>query len=93
MYSLSPGAPRGVPGEGLSLCIVCLLVLREGCQGKACLPAGTPTMLCPLSLSSSSLCSDFPLNLSSFIFIFWKCLINSLELAVCYTGDTVIKFD
>ena len=50
-------------------------------------------MLCPLSLSSSSLCSDFPLNLSSFIFIFWKCLINSLELAVCYTGDTVINFD
>ena len=65
LCSLSPGAPRGVPGEGLS--VVCLLVLQEGCQGKACLPAGTPTMLGPLSLSSSSLCSDFPLNLSSFI--------------------------
>ena len=41
--SLSPGAPRGVPGEGLSACVVCLLVLREGCQGKACLS------LCSLS--------------------------------------------
>ena len=28
-----------------------------------------------------------------YIFFFWKYLINSLELAVCYTGDTVIKFD
>ena len=58
MCSLSPGAPRGVPGEGLSVqsvswysergargrpvCLVCLLVLREGCQGKACLSSLSP---------------------------------------------------
>ena len=63
LCSLSPGAPREVPGEGLSVivssvswcsergarrrlvchCVVCLLVLRERCQGKACLS------LCSLS--------------------------------------------
>ena len=38
--SLSSGTPRGVPGEGLSvLHVVCPLVLREGCQGKAVCPS------------------------------------------------------
>ena len=36
--SLSSGTPKGVPREGLSvLHVVCPLVFREGCQGKACL--------------------------------------------------------
>ena len=49
--SLSPGAPRGVPGQGLS---VFMYSLSPGapnprvCQGKTCLSAGTAT--CPLSL-------------------------------------------
>ena len=42
LCSLSPGAPRGVPGEGLSLCSLSPGALR-GCQGKACLS------LCSLS--------------------------------------------
>ena len=93
LSSLSPGTPRGVPGEGLSVksvfwysergargrlvCLVCLLVLREGCQGKACLSVldYTPS----LTLSSPT----FPSIHAYFRYFRIKCLINSHELAVC----------
>ena len=43
--NLSSGAPRGAPGEGLSVFrVVCPLVFRKGCQGKAVCPS------CRLSL-------------------------------------------
>ena len=74
LCSLSPGAPRGVPGEGLSVCRHRHALFHS----LALLSALTFPLIYPRLFVNPRL---FVIII---IFFVRKCLINSLELAVCY---------